>query len=580
MLFIVLFCAMTVVAQEVSTLERIKSIGKDFMAGKEQLITHNDNAWESDLVTTASQIFEKDGYEMGRLEREKSVYNAITAMGATGISELDSCVKYVHLCFSQMADNSNSLESMFKVITRGVFDSNSWNGYEDEFVRIKWNEQITSSVEAMRASTTKAEPYYLENAKRYYNLAVAFAKKNKLLYDGVINLTDAMQQYIPPVAATKEKYRGTKSEELLNLQNLAVVYSAEYLSVLISCKGNNSKMLSYIDALANIKNRKRNLNRIVTVDNPGNVLSFITISDLNTADSLTFKGTLSDADILVISKCCQQLQYLDLADCNIVGNPELIARRKEEYDKVRDVMENIKATIKKKPNASLSVDEQMLVAGLQTKYIEKENAYLEVASCYVPKFNQMENLESLVLPQTARSIVRIALTDMPNLQSVVFPKNLIHIGEAAFKNCKTLESIEIDKCDVIEKEAFSGCAELKTAYLPSTAKRMGESVFYGCRELNAIKFPQGVEYIYSYCISDCISLRDIYIPSSVKQIDVGNDWDNQNVPVRYHFASQTPPVNDGGFKFRENDVLIVPKGASTAYFSAYNLPATIKITEE
>ena len=55
----------------------------------------------------------------------------------------------------------------------------------------------------------------------------------------------------------------------------------------------------------------------------------------------------------------------------------------------------------------------------------------------------------------------------------------------------------------------------------------------------------------------------IYVPASVKMIDA-----EIIVPSTVHFASPTPPRYDT-YKFESNSTFYVPKGSTTAYYSAF-----------
>ncbi len=150
--------------------------------------------------------------------------------------------------------------------------------------------------------------------------------------------------------------------------------------------------------------------------------------------------------------------------------------------------------------------------------------------------------------------------------SLSIPSGVRVIGEGAFKNCVKLEKLEIgNEVEVIEKEAFRGCKELKEIILPKSVKRVGESAFrdcisltklivenedielgerafencanlseivlqdgmneiYGgvfnsCKALSRIKLPSKLIILGESSFADCATLKEIDIPESVTKID-------------------------------------------------------------
>ena len=89
----------------------------------------------------------------------------------------------------------------------------------------------------------------------------------------------------------------------------------------------------------------------------------------------------------------------------------------------------------------------------------------------------------------------------------------------AFWKCENLEKIifsegltSIDEC------AFNNCISLKTVFLPSSLEWIGIGCFSGCKELTDINFPEGMIGIERDAFSGCTALKQIFIPSSVEYI--------------------------------------------------------------
>ena len=70
----------------------------------------------------------------------------------------------------------------------------------------------------------------------------------------------------------------------------------------------------------------------------------------------------------------------------------------------------------------------------------------------------------------------------------------------------------------IDYEAFKGNRNIKTVYLPSTIKTIGQSAFDGCKNLESITLSEGLEVIGNFAFSDCVDLTEILLPQSLKEI--------------------------------------------------------------
>ncbi|MBR2196832.1 MAG: leucine-rich repeat protein [Salinivirgaceae bacterium] len=80
---------------------------------------------------------------------------------------------------------------------------------------------------------------------------------------------------------------------------------------------------------------------------------------------------------------------------------------------------------------------------------------------YYTAFANMENLESVTIPNSVVSIGKLAFFGCDNLKSVNIPDGVVAIGEGAFSNCYGLSSITIPKSvTTIDKYAFGDCDNL------------------------------------------------------------------------------------------------------------------------
>lgn len=105
------------------------------------------------------------------------------------------------------------------------------------------------------------------------------------------------------------------------------------------------------------------------------------------------------------------------------------------------------------------------------------------------------NLKSLKLPSTLKSIGHFAFGGLSGIKSVDIPYGVTEIGDYAFSSCYSLEKVTI----------------------PSSVKKIGVYSFGGTG-LVSVKIPNGVKEIGEYAFN-CNNLKSVSIPESVTKIE-------------------------------------------------------------
>lgn len=101
----------------------------------------------------------------------------------------------------------------------------------------------------------------------------------------------------------------------------------------------------------------------------------------------------------------------------------------------------------------------------------------------------------VVIPDTVKTIDRMAFYYCNSMTSVKIPDSVTSIGDMAFFSCTSLEDFVFPaSLETIGYMAFSGCA-LKNAELPDKVKTIGHRAFGGCKALQKIFIPASVTEI-------------------------------------------------------------------------------------
>lgn len=112
---------------------------------------------------------------------------------------------------------------------------------------------------------------------------------------------------------------------------------------------------------------------------------------------------------------------------------------------------------------------------------------------------------------------------------VVGGEVLFDTNKGVIKDCKvTVESAEIPaKIDgvavtSIGSAAFEDCINLRKVEIPDSVKRIESSAFWGCKNLETIEIPDNsITALESYVFNGCESLKSFIIPNGVTSIGIG-----------------------------------------------------------
>ena len=184
---------------------------------------------------------------------------------------------------------------------------------------------------------------------------------------------------------------------------------------------------------------------------------------------------------------------------------------------------------------------------------------------------------------TNTSIADEAFKGCYNLDSLYLPSNLTYIPYMAVAECVSLQYITIPATvEEVEKRAFENCRSLQSIIFEDSAPaqgpahyaaasgsslwRIGSWAFYNCHQLQELTIPEGVTEIGDAAFYGCTYLEDMVLPSTIQAIG-DNGFALCAKLQKIHVKATTPPTIQAKTFFDVNRQIpvYVPDGAVEAY---------------
>ncbi len=159
-------------------------------------------------------------------------------------------------------------------------------------------------------------------------------------------------------------------------------------------------------------------------------------------------------------------------------------------------------------------------------------------------------ITKIIFPSTITEIGVHACSDMPNLKEVVLPEGVEKLGPFAFARC-SLEKINFpttlkeldenalasnaftelvipDTVEVVGKQCFEFCKDMKEITLPNGLKEISDFLFANCWGLEKINMPDSVERVGAWSFEGCDKLKRLEFSDALKEVSEHNPFEMTN----------------------------------------------------
>ncbi|MBQ6585183.1 MAG: leucine-rich repeat domain-containing protein, partial [Coriobacteriales bacterium] len=134
-------------------------------------------------------------------------------------------------------------------------------------------------------------------------------------------------------------------------------------------------------------------------------------------------------------------------------------------------------------------------------------------------FDYNTSLQSIVIPEGVESFGKVVFRGCHELNSISLPSTLIVMGSSCFTDCSSLEAIDLPEgIASIEPGTFRGCTSLATVSMPDSLESIGQKAFLDCSSLTSISIPEGVISIEDEAFCNCSALASVVFPDSLETI--------------------------------------------------------------
>lgn len=194
-------------------------------------------------------------------------------------------------------------------------------------------------------------------------------------------------------------------------------------------------------------------------------------------------------------------------------------------------------------------------------------------------FHECDNIVSVDLPDTIKTIDADAFCYCNSLQNISIPDSVTSVGDYAFRNCFSLEGcFEFQNIASIGNQTFYGCDKLTSVSFNCTNLNIGASAFYDCNALTSVSFECYELNIGRYAFEYCKSLTCVSFECT--NLDIGSSAFNDCDSLTSISINCNASIGSQAFYDCDNlESAIISVGVDSIYSKAFaNCPKLEKVT--
>lgn len=170
------------------------------------------------------------------------------------------------------------------------------------------------------------------------------------------------------------------------------------------------------------------------------------------------------------------------------------------------------------------------------RVIEIKNGVTSVGNL---AFYGCENVTSVNIAYTVKSIGAFAFANCKSLKMLSLGSGVTSIGESAFECCESLASVRLpSSLRTIGKKAFYRCYNLQTITIPASVTSMGTQVFTYCSALVSAEIQANIAELPEWTFYGCDMLSQVTLAKNITSIGRKAFYRCENLGKIYYSGAQ------------------------------------------
>lgn len=189
-------------------------------------------------------------------------------------------------------------------------------------------------------------------------------------------------------------------------------------------------------------------------------------------------------------------------------------------------------------------------------------------------FRNNKEITSVTINEGVQTIATEAFYGCANLQSVYLPDSCINMGAGVFQNCTGLKEFRLsDNLTSIRSNTFLGCTSLTEVTIPENINTLEGSVFQKCSNLKSVTLSTKLGWVDQGCFAYCASLEEVDFSVTGVSVITASLFQGCTNLKSMKLRSNTSRIDNTAFANCTNLVLEVPTNVSVIYQNAFkNVP--------